>query len=146
MIKFLTLLFFTLGILNSPVYAGGHSPALGKCLIASTTLEDRNKLIMWAFSATAQHPAVKNMVNISEAQLAKINKNFADLSMRLLTQDCRVEAKKAMRNGGQLALQNSFRVFAEVAGKQLFSSPQVAKAMLDSLQYLNLLKLGKAFM
>lgn len=126
--------------------AGVHSQALGQCLISSTSPQDRNKLIVWMFSAASQHPVVRDMVMVNEAQINKANKDFADLTMKLLTVDCKVQAKKTVQMEGPQSLQNSFRVFGEVAGKELFASPYVAKAMSDYVRYLNVFQLGKAFM
>jgi len=59
----------------------------------------------------------------------KANKRTADLFMKLLTDTCRQQAKKAIQYEGQLAIQTSFQILGQVAAKELFSSPEVAAGM-----------------
>jgi len=122
--------------------AGVYGDALGQCFIDSTSHKDRNKLIVWLFSAAAQHPVVKHLLSVSDVELDKANKEFAALSMKLLTQDCRAEAKKAVKNEGIASLQSSFKVFGEVAGRELFESPYVAKALAGYVKHLDVVTLG----
>ncbi len=139
------LIIMALLLMTNPAMAGAQSDALGKCLVDSTSVKDRNKLIVWMFSASSQHPVVKDIIQVNEAQLNKANKDFAELSMKLLTVDCKVEAQKAVKLEGMKALQSSFRVFGEAAGKELFSSPYVAKAMAGYVRYLDVIQLGLMF-
>jgi len=97
------------------------------------------------FSAASQHPLVSDIVSVNEAQLNKANKEFADLTMKLLTVDCQAETKMAVKQEGITSLQSSFKVFGEAAGQDLFSSPYVVKAMAGYVQYLDVIKLGLMF-
>ena len=99
-------------------------------------------MIVWFFSAASQHPVVKDMLTVSADDLNKANKEFADLTMKLLTKDCRAEAKTAIKVEGIASLQSSFKVFGEVAGRELFTSPYVAKALAGYVQYLDVVTLG----
>ncbi len=137
---FVLMLFFAVN-----GYAGKYSDALGQCLVNSTTVDDRNKLIVWMFSASSQHPVVRNMITVSDAELNRVNKEFADLTMKLLTVDCKLQAKIALKEGGLASLQSSFKVFAEVAGRELFASPQVARAMSGYVKHLDIVRLGLIF-
>ncbi len=141
--------FYTLIILlllnSSNVFAGVHSDALGKCLIDSTSTKDKNTLIVWMFSAASQHPLVSDIVSVNEVQLNKANKEFADLTMKLLTVDCQTETKMAVKQEGIASLQSSFKVFGEATAQDLLSSPYVVKAMAGYVQYLDIIKLGLMF-
>jgi len=138
MLQFLVIMLLSISTAQSGVY----SDALGQCLIDSTSNKDRNKLIVWFFSAASQHPVVKGVLTVNAAELSKANKEFADLTMKLLTEDCRVEAKKAVKIEGLTSLQSSFKVFGEAAGRELFASPYVAKALASYVTYLDLVTLG----
>jgi hypothetical protein len=144
--RWLNLLFVLLLLNVGTATAGVHSNALGQCLVKATSVDDRNKLIVWMFTAAAQHPAVKSMAAVNEHQLNKANKDFADLTMKLLTKDCKAEAKRTVQAEGLQSLQNSFKVFGEVAGQELFTSPYVANAMADYVGHLNVVQLGLALM
>jgi hypothetical protein len=121
----------------STAYAGSYSDDLGKCLIDSTSTKDRNKLIVWMFSAASQHPVVKDLLTVSDARLESANKDFAELTMKLLTVDCKSETQKAVRYEGTKSIESSFNVFGQVAGRDLFSSPYVAEAMAGYSKYLD---------
>jgi len=138
LIQFLVLILLSI----SSAHSGVHSDALGQCFIDSTSNKDRNKLIIWLFSAASQHPVVKRILTVNNVELEKANKEFAALSMKLITQDCRVEAKKAIKNEGIASLQSSFKVFGEVAGRELFESPYVAKALAGYVKHLDVVTLG----
>jgi hypothetical protein len=81
------------------------------------------------FSAAASHPAVRSIAYVSEEQLEDANKTLAELFMKLLTVSCKQQAEKAIRYEGQIALDLSFRVLGEIAGRELFSSPEVQAGM-----------------
>lgn len=128
--KHMIKLALLLGLLSSQVaFAGPYADDLSKCLVGSTTQEDRMALVKWVFSAASAHPAVKSMVSVSEKQLDDANKGTADLFMSLLTVSCKSEAEKTLQYEGQVTFQTSFQVLGQVAGQELFSSPEVTAAM-----------------
>ena len=110
-------------------FAGPYTNDLAKCLVESTSPGDRTDLVKWMFSAASAHPAVKSISNVSAKQLDKANKKTADLFMKLLTVSCRSETEKALKYEGKTTLQVSFQVLGQVAGKELFASPEVSAAM-----------------
>lgn len=110
-------------------FAGPYGDKLGNCLVESTSQRDRNILIVWMFSAASQHPVVRNILNVSPEQMDLANKNMADLTVKLLTENCKVETSEALKNEGATALESSFRLFGQVAGNELFTSPHVAGAL-----------------
>ncbi|HEY4213734.1 MAG TPA: hypothetical protein VGM84_19810 [Steroidobacteraceae bacterium] len=120
--------------------AGPFADDLGKCLVTSTTSEDRTALVQWIFVAAAKHPAVSSMVHVTQEQVDSANKTTAALLMKLLTQSCKSEAQKAIQNEGPQTIQVSFAVLGQVAGRELFASPQVAGATAGLAKYID----GKA--
>ena len=114
-------------------FAGPFTDELSKCILESTSKTDRIALVRWMFAAASVHPAVKPLSSVTEKQLDEANKQTADLFMRLLTESCRQQTKKALKYEGDAALRTSFHTLGTVAGQDLFSDPKVA-AGLDGLK------------
>ena len=123
------IIFTTLLLLSSTSYAGIYTNELSKCLVESTSKEDRVALVKWMFSAASLHPAVKSISSVTKDDLDDANKITANLFMKLLTNLCVKETKKALKFEGQTTIETSFRVLGQVAGRELFSSPEVSAAM-----------------
>ena len=111
--------------------AGVYTDALGKCLVDNTTTEDRTMLVRWLFTAASAHPAISSLSTVSAADRDAANKTIASLFVRLLTESCKDAATTAMKFEGPATLQLGFQVLGQVAGSELFSSPQVAAVMAD---------------
>jgi hypothetical protein len=115
--------------LASPGFAGTYTDGLSRCLVEKSSAEDKNVLVRWIFVAMAQHPSVASMTKITAAEVESNNKGAGELFMRLLTETCADEAKKAMKYEGAAALQQAFQVLGQVAGRDLMSAPEVATMM-----------------
>lgn len=112
----------------SPAMAGPYGDDLSKCLVDSTTAEDRVALVRWMFSAVSVHPAVESMATVAPDELEKSSAAVGALFMRLLTESCLEESKTAIKYEGPATLQLSFNVLGQVAGTEMFSNPEVATA------------------
>jgi hypothetical protein len=86
-------------------------------------------MVRWMFAAAAAHPAVASIANVSPKALEEANATTGSLFMRLLTEACRDKAKKAVTYEGPAAIQLSFTVLGQAAAGELFSNPEVKKAM-----------------
>lgn len=111
------------------VHAGPYTNDLAKCLVESTSVQDRRDLVKWMFAAASLHPAVQSIANVTEEQLDMENRKTAHLFMKLVTESCRDQTQKALRFEGAVTLQTSFQVLGQVAGQELFTSPEVNAAM-----------------
>lgn len=75
-----------------------------------------------------------------------MNQKFVGLFVRLLTTDCRSETATALKYEGASALETSFAVLGQVAGRDLMTHPNVTSAMqslgadLDKTQFKQLLE------
>lgn len=114
---------------SASAHAGPYGDDLAKCLVESTTKEDRIALMRWMFAAAAANPAVASIANVSPKVMDDANATMGALMMKLLTDSCREKAKKALTYEGPATIQLSFQVFGQVAAGELFSSPEVGKAM-----------------
>ncbi|MBW8192640.1 hypothetical protein K0504_16500 [Neiella marina] len=117
--------------------AGVYTNELAKCLVSSTTQDDRAALVRWMFIAASHHPAVADIANVSAAQVNEGNKQTGLLFTKLMTETCKEQTKNAIAYEGQLAIQGGFQVLGQVAGQELFSSPAVAAAMAGIQQHVD---------
>jgi hypothetical protein len=127
--KYLLITGLLFSLSTTYVHAGPYGDDLAKCLVASTTKEDRASLVRWMFAAAAANPAVASIANVSPKVLAETNASTGALFMRLLTDTCKDKAKTALTYEGPATIQLSFTVLGQVAAGELFSSPEVRKAM-----------------
>ena len=122
---------------GSTAIAGVFADDLGKCLVNSTTKEDRANLIRWLFVAASHHPAVKPIATVTPAQQEESDKQMGTLFMKLLTESCKAEAQKALQTEGPGTIQFAFEVLGKVAGQELFSSPEVAGNLKGLAKYID---------
>jgi hypothetical protein len=124
--------------LTSPLsQAGPYADELAKCLVSSTTKEDRVAMIDWLVAAASLNPAVTSVRPVSNEQLDKVNKSLGTLVTVLLTERCRDQSQKAIQYEGPATLEISFNVLGQVAGRELFASPAVAVGMGGLKKYLD---------
>ncbi|WP_286232517.1 hypothetical protein [Thalassotalea sediminis] len=129
--------FVLFSVMSQVSLAGEYTEQLGKCLVSSTTEDDRNKLVRWMFVAASNHPAVDDLVQSSADKLDMANKHLGQLITRLVTVACKNETKRAIENEGEVALEASFNVLGKVAGQELFSHPSVAIGLSGLSQYVD---------
>ena len=109
--------------------AGVYTDDLSKCLVASTTVTDRNNMVRWMFAAAAKHPAVSEIVTVTPEVMEQTNKTMGDLMNRLLLVSCKTETMEAIKYEGGTTIEASFQVLGQVAGRELFSNPAVAESL-----------------
>ncbi len=114
---------------GSLAQAGAYTDDLSKCLVKSTNPADQLALVQWMFSAMSLNPAVRPLVSITDAQRARFDKQAASLFVRLVSDNCRVEAVDALKYEGPSALGMSFSVLGQVATRGLMSDPHVRAGM-----------------
>ena len=132
----ITMALASVAVMN-PVQAGVYTDDLSKCLVRSTTDQQKSTLVEWVFAIAALHPVVKPLSTVSDAQRDGLNKSVADLFTNLLTVSCRQETRDAVKYEGAAAIQSSFSVLGQVAMANLFSNPDVAAGMGGFAKYLD---------
>jgi hypothetical protein len=126
---------------TAPARAGVFGDDLSRCLVDSTTKEDRAALVRWIFIAMSQHPMVSSMSNVKAEQKEQANKEIGALFMRLLTEACQEKTRAAVKAEGAATIQLSFQVLGQVAAGELFSDPSVIAVMSGLDKYLDADKL-----
>lgn len=129
------LLIALLLFANHSAYAGIYTDDLSRCLVSATSNQDRLDLVRWIFSAMSLHPAVQDLAAVQEAERLALTERLGQLTSRLLIEDCKAEAKEAVRYEGETAIQNSFQTLGEVAASELFANPAVAQGIGEIEKY-----------
>ncbi len=122
---------------SSLASAGPYTDDLSKCLVSSTTPEERTDLVKWIFAAMGTHPAVKTMSAVTPQQLDKANQSIGQLITQLLTQTCVDQAQKATQFEGPATIQMSFQLLGQVAAREIFADPAVINAMKGLSKYVD---------
>jgi hypothetical protein len=112
-----------------PVLAGPYADDMAKCLVKSTSAEDRTTLVKWMFSVVTLHPDLTSMAAISSQQRDALTKSTGALFQKLMLETCRAEAKQAYANEGPQTFEYAFRVLGEVASRGMFTDPHVSEGM-----------------
>ncbi|MDC0661178.1 hypothetical protein [Marinobacter sp. SS21] len=127
-----------------PTSAGLYSDDLSRCLVDSASQRDKDVLVKWMFTSISLHPVVAGMSNLSDADHDASNRDAANMFVRLMSEDCLEEARKAVKYEGPLAIQQGFELFGQVAGQELFAHPNVATALAGLERHMDGDKLAKA--
>lgn len=127
-----------------PAMAGPYSDSLAKCLVKSTTAEDKSVLVQWIFAIAALHPDVRRLSSTSNVERDELNKRIASLFETLLTDSCLLESREALKYEGPSTMETSFGVLGNVASRELFSNSSVATGMSEMAKHFNHEKLQKA--
>jgi len=125
----------------APAHAGVYTDDLSRCLVDKSSSSDKSVLVQWIFVAMAQHPSVVSLTKISDEDKEKHNKQAGELFMRLLTDTCAEESKKALKNEGAVAIQTAFQVLGQAAAREIFADPSVGQMMSGLDKYVDKEKL-----
>lgn len=109
--------------------AGAFTDDLTKCIVKSTSDDDKVALMQWVFMALAAHPSMKKFTNVTSDDQTDVNKRTGGLFIRLVTSDCRKEAVAALKYEGSDAFKASFSALGEIAMQGLMANPQVTQSM-----------------
>lgn len=113
-------------LLASTAHAGVYSDDMGKCLVSATSQADKTDLVRWIFATAALHPEVASIASVSQEQRERMDRDIAALFERLVTEDCRNEAREAIRyEGVNTAFESSFALLGKVAMQELMTNPEV---------------------
>lgn len=131
--------------LAAPASAGIYGDSLSKCLIESTTPADKTTLVRWIFAIATLNPEVKTLSAVTPAMRTEANRQAAQMFQTLLTKTCVTEARKAVDYEGRAVFEQSFNQLGQVAGRELFGSPDVAAGMAELQQFIDKKAIEKAF-
>lgn len=121
----------------APAGASPYTDEMSRCLVASTSAQDKTDLVRWIFANAALHPEVASIAQVSAAQRDSMNRSAGALIERLLTVTCRKQTKDALMFDGPAALQQSFQVLGQVAMGSLMTHPSVGAGFTEFGKYVD---------
>lgn len=137
----LALLLIGNGLPISSAFA--DESTLGSCMVDAMTGKERKEMAQWIFFAISAHPEIKEYSNVPEATKNTADMHFANLITRLLTEDCLVQAKAAVKKDGNTAIVGAFELVGKVAMQELMRSKEVSNSISAYAKYLDQEKLKK---
>ena len=117
--------------------AGPFADDMAKCLVNSTSAEDRTVLVKWMFGLITLHPDLTAMSSVSSKQRDELSRSVGALFQRLLLESCRSQTKQALQNEGPETAQSAFQVLGQVATRGLFTDPHVMEGLKDLAKYVD---------
>lgn len=120
-----------------PAQAQDRLEAARSCLTDHTTGKDRKLLGRWIFLAIAAHPEISGLSRANESDRDATSRQFAELFMRLLTEDCSAEVRELLAEGGSNALTSAFEFLGQVAMQELTQHERVDAALSGFERYLD---------
>ena len=121
--------------------AGPYADDLSRCLVSSTSPEDKSTLVKWVFSIASLHPALGSISAVTGAQRTQTDREVAALFEALLTDRCKKQMQSAVRYEGDKTIGTAFEVLGQAAMMELFSDPAVAKGLGAFTEHLDQKKL-----
>jgi len=129
--------------LSGKAVAGPYSDDLAKCLVSSTSADDKSTLVKWVFSIASLHPALGSVSAVTASQRTQTDKDVAALFEALLTQRCKKQTQEAVRYEGETTIGTAFEVLGQAAMMELFADPAVAKGLGSFTEHMDPKKLDR---
>src|SRR5579872_3179588 len=102
--------FMCFALYSSSALSGIYTDDLSRCLVSSTSAQDKTMLVQWIFSMLTLNAAVAPLSTVTPEQRDGFNQKAGDLSQRLMLVDCRKQTVEAIKYEGVGAIQASFEV------------------------------------
>lgn len=134
------------GLLGCAGFASAQSSSntLATCLSDHTNGKERKDLVRWMFSAMSVHPALKDMATVVPAARTASDQAVGQLVTRLLSEDCRIEARNAMQADGPKSFEDAFSSLGRIAVQELMTHPEVAASVMGYMKFVDRKKLENA--
>jgi hypothetical protein len=129
-------------VTTSSAVAGPAADSLGVCLSDSTTGKERKDLARWVYIGMSAHPDIQGLSIINDSQREGSDRVIASLVTRLLTENCRAQAKLALEKEGAASFEAAFSSLGRVAMRELMSNQRVNAAFENYAKYLDVNKVA----
>lgn len=111
--------------------AGIYTDDLSRCLVKSSTPEDKNALMQWIFSNIALNPSLGGLISVTAERRDELAKQSNEIMERLTLSACRAEAITALKNEGARSLAESDQVLGQAAAMGLMNDPKVTSGLVQ---------------
>ena len=126
------LLLCGLFLISHAAFAGPYADKLKTCSVQnSTSKKDRIITARWLMAAVLEHPDLKDLNGLNASQTKRVDKEFADLLIRILMKDCRTELLAVFEHepaGFEKAMEAVGEVLGEAGMEEVLNSKRVEKA------------------
>ncbi|MFM2483317.1 hypothetical protein [Celerinatantimonas sp. YJH-8] len=130
---------------SSAATASPATSALTRCVADNTTGKDRKDLALWVFVAMSSHPEIKPYSKVTDTERDQIDKKLAVLATKLVTENCKEEAKAAIKSDGAASFRVAFGTLGRLAMQELMTNPDVRKSFSNYTKYIDKSKFDAAF-
>lgn len=120
-----------LGLFSLDLSAGEHQDKLARCLVESTTQEDRNALVQWMFVAMSAHPLTAELAAVPASKRKEATTRATAVFEKLMTETCGAETMGTIKFEGTESLSKAFEALGNVAMEGLMAHPQVDEAITE---------------
>lgn len=114
-----------MSLLPIGAYAGEAADELGVCLADSLNGKERKILARWIFFGMAAHPEMSPYTDVPDQAIDEIDQLVGELLTRLMTVDCPQQARTAVKEEGNIAIETAFELVGKVAMQELMTNRDV---------------------
>lgn len=139
--RFLVPMIALAAALSPAANAGVYSTELSKCLIKYTSRQDRVAVARWVFMAMSQYPSVTSFANVRPGDIELVNQEAGAILTKVLSGPCADPTRKALKNEGQLAVQNAYGELGQQGVSDMFMDPNVYRVLSGLEKYTDKSKL-----
>ncbi|PKO73765.1 MAG: hypothetical protein CVU23_01000 [Betaproteobacteria bacterium HGW-Betaproteobacteria-17] len=144
MTRFAAILLALVFVGATPAKADELIAATQTCFSDSTSGKDRKLLARWVFLAIAAHPEMERLSAATPSDVADVSQEFADLYMRLVTEDCPAQMRALVAGHGTKGVSAVFEYLGKVAMLEVMTNQQVSGTISGFEAYLDQEKLSAA--
>ena len=134
-----------ISLLPVGAYAGEAADELGVCLSDSLTGKERKTLARWIFFGMAAHPEISPYTDIPEQAVYEMDQVVGKLLTRLMTIDCPEQARTAVNQEGNYAIEAAFEMVGRVAMMELMTNQDVSQTLGGFEKYIDREKINDLF-
>lgn len=132
-------------LMISPAIAGPFADALGTCLSDNTTGKERKDMARWIYVGMSAHPDMQPLSKVTDANREELDRMVATIFTRLVTENCRAQAKLAVDKEGSASFQTAFGAMGKLAMQELMTNQEVNASFMRYTKYMDSNKINAVF-
>lgn len=125
--------------------AGPATQKMADCLVKQSTGQDRTDLMQWVVVGYSEHPDVAPVVTKVEDDAETYQRNAAQVFSKLLFEKCNEETRVALKEDGEIAMQNAFEALGRIAALELAQNQSVNEYLVGFAKFLDQKKIAELY-
>ena len=117
--------------------SGAFTDELARCMVNSTTLNEKIIFMEWTIRLLSEHPELKDLVQISENQKITMDKKLGNVFTTLVAERCKEETEKAIKFEGYEQMVSAFGALGAASTRAITTHPDVMKSSQDYAKYID---------